>query len=157
MKLFSSTSEAADRGQNEPTAALIAVAFMVAGLMLFAGYHYDVVNQGSERTADRPALNMVYDHSTESGQFHTDSPLVSVLEPQHLPRGQNIYVKVLWRDDSGELTTLDQAYFDEDGEYQAQHPNLGFPSNAQNASRPIAVQRPDGETHGGRLHVTVWE
>lgn len=157
MMLSSSTSETTDRGQNEPTAALIAVACMVIGVMLFAGYHYDVVNHSSDRAVDRPALGVVYDYTTESGRFDSETRLRSQLEPSHLPRGQNIYVKVLYRDDSGALRTVDQAYFDDDGEYQSPHPAYGFPSHAQNSSRPTVIEQPSGETHGGRLHVTVWE
>jgi len=130
---------------------------MVIGLTLFAGYHYGVVEDSTDRSIDRPALDAVYDHTTDRGRFNSGESLGATLEPRHLPRGHNIYIEIRYRNNIGEQEIIDQAYFDGDGNYLGTTPDYRFPPNAENASRPLVVERPDGRTHGGRLQVTVWE
>lgn len=144
------------RGQTEPNASLIAVSFMILAVVLFAGYHVDVINSGSERAIERPALDRIHDHSTENGQFHSSTELRDMLDPQHLPRGHSVYVRIAYIDSSGQEQTIDQAYFDGDGDYQSARPEIDPPATARENSRPLVVKHPSDRTHGARLYVTVW-
>lgn len=146
-----------NRGQAEPNAALIAVSFMVLAVGLFAVYHADVINDESDRAIERPALDRIYEHITDKNQFDSSTTLRGILEPRHLPRGQSVYVRITFIDSQGDEQTLDEAYFDGDGEYQRARPEIDPPSSARDNSRPIIVKRPTDRTHGARLHVTVWD
>lgn len=154
----SSLSPSNTRGQAEPNVALIAIAFLVIALGLFAGYHQGISQDQADRAVASPTLDNVYNGATDTGRFETTTALSDLLEPSDLPRGHAVYVTVTYLDtDTGNIQTVDQAYFDEDGRYMGREVDNGYPNNVQNASRPIAISPSEGDDHGGRLTVRVWK
>lgn len=136
----------------------MAIAFLVIALGLFAGYHQGVSQESADRSVANPALDNVYTAVTDDGRFDKTAKLATLLSPPDLPRGHSIYVTVTYLDlDTGDDRTVDTAYFDGDGHYVGSDVNGGLPDNAQTASRPIAISPPDGNNHGGRLTVRVWD
>jgi hypothetical protein len=138
--------------------SLIAIAFLVIALGLFAGYHQGVSDKSADRSVANPALDNVYTAVTDDGRFDTTAALATLISPPNLPRGHSIYITITHLDlETGNEQTVGQAYFDDDGHYVGSEVNGGLPDEAQTASRPIAISPSNGDDHGGRLTVHVWD
>lgn len=167
MKLSSSSrSEPHGRGQVEPVAALIAVTFLVIGVLIFTGYHQEVMNTDTEREIDEPTLNRIYDDIYTADGFTMGSldETLSDVSASSLPHGYYVHVNFYTISSDGTVEQLPSATFNPNGERieplsSEQREMVTTETNsstAKTADRPVALTTDDG-MRGARLEITVWE
>ncbi len=162
-RLHSSPHNSQDRGQNEPLAALLAVGLFISGVLLFVGYHQELLLTQSDSAVEEPTLDRVYADLTADGPYTvTDDDLESTIEAESLPNGYLVVVTIeSLSAESGQWETLDSAYYSTDGDALPADEHAQLDQAIENdepgittADRPIIVED-ETDRRGARLHVTV--
>lgn len=163
-----SCSSTRDRGQTEPIAALVGVSVLALALSLYGVVVLDVLDQDSDRELADPTVDGTWMELRDDGVYDdTGGPIETKLlglDRGVFPDGHNVHIEVVYLDDDGEMTTVDEATFvwrGESGlfdwgpwEFVA---DTSVPPEADTAARPVPIELEPGEVQAGTLRVEVWQ
>lgn len=164
-----SCSSTRDRGQTEPIAALVGVSVLALALSLYGVVVLDVLNQDSDRELAGPTVDGTWMELRDDGVYDdtSDEDLSEKLvvgvndeDSRAFPSGHNIHIEVVYLDDDGEMTTVDEATFVWQGDAGAPWETVddATPSpEADTAARPVPIELKPGEVQAGTLRVEVWQ
>ena len=159
-----SSSSTRDRGQTEPIAALVGVSVLALALSLYGVVVLDVLNQDSDRELAGPTVDGTWMELRDDGVYDNTGGSIETkllgLDRGVFPDGHNVHIEVVYLDDDGEMTTVDEATFVWQGDAGPPWETVddATPSpEADTAARPVPIELKPGEVQAGTLRVEVWQ
>ncbi|MFP8952951.1 hypothetical protein ACLI4Z_08270 [Natrialbaceae archaeon A-arb3/5] len=152
-------SSSRSRGQTEPLAALVAIALVCTGVVLYAGTVSELYPGVTDRDPADATLDGIWNSVGSDGVYHETRDRSELHQDDAVPAGYTVYVEVTTAVD-GEPELVDSILVDSDGDVQYNAGGIDRPTDPAMASRSITVQLhrdPAGDTRGGTLRVEAWQ
>ena len=143
-----------NRGGTEPLAALVSVAAICVAFSVYAGFASVTLSESGTNSSetDRAVLDRVWHDLSNDGVVTAETD-VATLDPETLPRGTRVAIRLTLVGDDGYLDTVTEATFDE----RADPVTLDPPPDATERHRPVSVAVAPADIRPGRLTVEVWD
>ncbi|RQG93117.1 hypothetical protein EA462_02620 [Natrarchaeobius halalkaliphilus] len=155
-----SKSSVRSRAQTEPIAALVAIALVCSGIVLYAGVLADIYPGGTDRDPADATLEQVWNSVGTDGVYRETRDRSELHQGVRLPEGYTAFITVTTVTDDGRSLTVDSVFVDRSIGVQYDASEIDRPDDTASASRSIGVHvepAPAGDVRGGTLHVEVWK